>query len=326
MNVLEALSATVQSAINLRIITLVGDAPITGSIENPRVAMPGQAVSMVTNINLVEGDVSTLISQPFLGGEYAELRALHAEMAERAHKVIERNLAILQEILEDRAGRPPGRAPAAEGLTPPGRRPAGEESRGSSGRPGEADRGRAQPPQPRGQHHPEGEHDRGADAAAAPRAARRRGRVRARPAPGRGQAGPLLPAGDRQPEARGGRVRLGRGHLLHRAADGQPRDLRQPALGGEAGQPERRHGAGPAGPRRADPARADLQQLRHRQGDPEAPRGRGALGRPAEPRRAAGQAGPARELRRGAAVRPDLGAQDSGRSAPSRSSPRPWSS
>jgi hypothetical protein len=98
MNVLEALSATVQSAINLRIITLVGDAPITGSIENPRVSMPTQAVSMVTNINLVEGDVSTLISQPFLGGEYAELRALHAEMAERAHKVIERNLAILQEI------------------------------------------------------------------------------------------------------------------------------------------------------------------------------------------------------------------------------------
>ncbi len=104
MNVLEALSATVQSAINLRVITLVGDAPITGSIENPRVAMPGQAVSMVTNINLVEGDVSTLVSQAFLGSEYAELRTLHAAVTEQAHKIIERNIEILQAILKSVEG------------------------------------------------------------------------------------------------------------------------------------------------------------------------------------------------------------------------------
>jgi hypothetical protein len=100
LNVLDALGATIRSAINLRVITLVGDAPITGSVESPNVSMPAQAVSMVTNINLVEGDVSTLVSQAFLGGQYAELRTLHAAMTEQAQKIIERNVAILQAIVK----------------------------------------------------------------------------------------------------------------------------------------------------------------------------------------------------------------------------------
>lgn len=96
----EALGAAIRSAINLRVITLVGDAPITGSVESPNVSMPAQAVSMVTNIDLVEGDVSTLVSQAFLGSQYAELRALHAAMTDQAHKIIERNIEILQNILK----------------------------------------------------------------------------------------------------------------------------------------------------------------------------------------------------------------------------------
>lgn len=100
----EALGATIRSAINLRVITLVGDATIGGSIESPSVSMPAQAVSMVTNINLVEGDVSTLVSQAFLGSEYAELRTLHAAVTEQAHKIIERNIEILQAILKSVEG------------------------------------------------------------------------------------------------------------------------------------------------------------------------------------------------------------------------------
>jgi hypothetical protein len=100
----EALGATIRSAINLRIITLVGDSSVTGSVESPNVTMPAQAVSMVTNINLVEGDVSTLVSQAFLGSQYAELRTLHAAMTEQAHKIIERNIEILQAVLKSVEG------------------------------------------------------------------------------------------------------------------------------------------------------------------------------------------------------------------------------
>lgn len=124
MDVLEALSATIRSAINLRVITLVGDAPVTGSIDNPQVAMPAKSVSMVTNINLIEGDVSTVLSEPFLGSDYAELRQLHGTMVDKGHAIIERNVAVLRELLADLAGKtlpepPERRAKTAGAAGPP---------------------------------------------------------------------------------------------------------------------------------------------------------------------------------------------------------------
>src|SRR5689334_13466535 len=104
MKLSEALGATIRSAINLRIVTLVGDASIAGSVESPSVTMPAQPISMVTNINVAAGDVSTLVSQAFLGSEYTELRALHAAMTEQAHKLVERNVEILQAILKSVEG------------------------------------------------------------------------------------------------------------------------------------------------------------------------------------------------------------------------------
>lgn len=100
MNILETLGSAIQGAMNLRVITLVGDAAVTGKVESPTVEMPAAGPSMVTNINLAGGDISTIMSQPFVEPGYADLRTLHNDMVAKAQTVVERNVTMLKDIAD----------------------------------------------------------------------------------------------------------------------------------------------------------------------------------------------------------------------------------
>lgn len=99
MNVLEHLSAAVQGAMNLRIITQVGDAKIGGDLAAPTVSLPGDGTSIVTNIDLAQGDITTVTSPALRDASYADVHTLHGQMVVQAQAIVERNIAILKDII-----------------------------------------------------------------------------------------------------------------------------------------------------------------------------------------------------------------------------------
>jgi hypothetical protein len=95
----QALSDTIQRAVNLRIITLVGDAQVQGALENLQVTAPtATARSLITDINLAAGDITTVASEQLLGPDHAELRAMHQAAVTHAQQIVARNAEILVSI------------------------------------------------------------------------------------------------------------------------------------------------------------------------------------------------------------------------------------
>lgn len=118
MNVLEHLSAAITGAMNLRIITEVGDAAVTGSLENPSVAMPSTGSTIVTNIDLAQGDITTVTSPALHDPAYADIHTLHAQMVTQAQAIVERNIALLKDVVASFGKDLPD--PAATRPTTPG--------------------------------------------------------------------------------------------------------------------------------------------------------------------------------------------------------------
>ena len=97
----QALSDTIQRVVNLRIVTLVGDAQVTGALESLQVSAPtAPAGTLVTDINLAAGDITTIISEKLLGQEDADLRALHQAAVTQAQQIVARNVDILISIVK----------------------------------------------------------------------------------------------------------------------------------------------------------------------------------------------------------------------------------
>ena len=81
--------------------------------------------SLVTDINLVAGDITTVMSEKLLGADHTELRAAHQAAVTQAQQIVARNADILVSIAKeignqlDRLPAPssadPENAPAAAG-------------------------------------------------------------------------------------------------------------------------------------------------------------------------------------------------------------------
>ena len=98
----QTLSDTIHRAVNLRIITLVGDAVVKGTIEELQVGAPAaSAGTLVTDINLVGGDITRIVSDKLLGAEFADLRNGHQEAVKQAQDIVERNVNILVTIAKE---------------------------------------------------------------------------------------------------------------------------------------------------------------------------------------------------------------------------------
>ena len=98
----QTLSDTIHRAVNLRIVTLVGDSVVKGTLERLEVDAPAaSAWSLVTDINLVGGDVTCIVSDKLLGAEYADLRTSHTAAVKQAQDIVERNVRILISVAKE---------------------------------------------------------------------------------------------------------------------------------------------------------------------------------------------------------------------------------
>jgi hypothetical protein len=98
----QTLNKTIQNAVNLRVTTIVCDAVVSGKLDQLDVDVPANPTTcLVTDINLVEGDITRIISEKLLGPEFADLRSAHQESVKQAQDIVERNVNILISIVKE---------------------------------------------------------------------------------------------------------------------------------------------------------------------------------------------------------------------------------
>jgi len=98
----QALSDTIHRAVNLRVVTLVGDAVVSGTLDRLEVGAPAaSAGALVTDINLAGGDITRIVSDKLLGPDYADLRSAHQDSVKQAQDIVERNINILVSLVKE---------------------------------------------------------------------------------------------------------------------------------------------------------------------------------------------------------------------------------
>jgi len=101
MDVKRSLSDVLQSAINLKIVTVVGDVSVEETDGRVKLTvLGGEPKGLQTEMNLLLGDITTKMSPAFADGQLPDVAALHAEMTDKAEGIIERNVKLLLEVLE----------------------------------------------------------------------------------------------------------------------------------------------------------------------------------------------------------------------------------
>jgi hypothetical protein len=103
MKVIDMMLALARSAANLKVVTVVGTPVLSGRLDAPDVVLPTQPEHcIVTNINLIDGDVTQVVSPGFLKGDTAleAVRTWHAEMVEAARASVATNLSALGSLAE----------------------------------------------------------------------------------------------------------------------------------------------------------------------------------------------------------------------------------
>lgn len=98
----QTLSDTIHRTVNLRVVTVLGDATVKGTLERVEVDMPpGSTGSLVTDINLASGDITRVVSDKLLGTEYTDLRNAHEGAVKQAQDIVERNVGILIQVAKE---------------------------------------------------------------------------------------------------------------------------------------------------------------------------------------------------------------------------------
>lgn len=98
---IEKLQDIVTNLTNLTTVTAVGNVTVSGDIKKPTITIPAQEQqkAIVTNVNLIDGDISTVMHPAFAEGSMPAISELHKEMQLRGSEIVERNVKLLKELI-----------------------------------------------------------------------------------------------------------------------------------------------------------------------------------------------------------------------------------
>lgn len=94
----------VQSAVRLRVTTVIGEVSLTGGIDNPDIGFadskaPNSNV-IATSVNLVDGDITNVVPERFWSPDKEAIRNYHEQQVANGHEIVRRNLQLVSEIGE----------------------------------------------------------------------------------------------------------------------------------------------------------------------------------------------------------------------------------
>jgi hypothetical protein len=95
----------VQSAVELRVITVVGGVKLGGKLAAPEVEFgdatsKGNSDAIVTSINLVQGDITNIVPDQFWAPDKEVIRQYHEQQVSNGHEIVNRNLRLISEVGE----------------------------------------------------------------------------------------------------------------------------------------------------------------------------------------------------------------------------------
>lgn len=105
-NLWDKLLASIESVIDLRVITYVGDVEVSGDLNKPQISLPTdkEAKALATSINLAQGDITSAIPEQFLAPDQEIIREYHKSQVAQANTIVERNVGLLVELVKNVAG------------------------------------------------------------------------------------------------------------------------------------------------------------------------------------------------------------------------------
>lgn len=88
--------------VNLKVVTYVGVVKVSGTMENLKVSLPakGNGKAFVTNINLLDSDITTIMPEGN-AGEDSGVLDFHREQVDRAMSSMERKAKLLVSLVND---------------------------------------------------------------------------------------------------------------------------------------------------------------------------------------------------------------------------------
>jgi hypothetical protein len=102
---LQKLRAALAAAVELRVITYVGQVTVQGELTSDvntlRVAFPSPSTSeriFLTSVNLVQGDIVNVIPPNFGGDTDNAMLAFHAEQVKEGKEIVARNLEMIAKL------------------------------------------------------------------------------------------------------------------------------------------------------------------------------------------------------------------------------------
>ena len=102
---LEKLKNAAENLINLQIVTVIGDVELSGEIKHPQVQFarptPGADSVIVTNINLLDSDVTSVIPSKYENEITAPIMKYHADQVTQANESMTAKLELIQTLIAD---------------------------------------------------------------------------------------------------------------------------------------------------------------------------------------------------------------------------------
>ncbi len=96
-NFMDTIIAKMNDLKSLQINTIVGDFEI--DTNSNKIVPDSNAKMIVTNIDLLEGDITTAFSDEFLKSPLNKVREFHAEREKQGHQIINDNIKALSELI-----------------------------------------------------------------------------------------------------------------------------------------------------------------------------------------------------------------------------------
>lgn len=95
-----------ENLINLKIVTVVGEAKLSGTLERPEVEFTsddGEAEHFViaTNINIVDSDISTVIPKKYENDIGGAIMKYHTERVSQATATMNQRIEFIKSLVED---------------------------------------------------------------------------------------------------------------------------------------------------------------------------------------------------------------------------------
>ena len=100
MSFFDKIISAANNLVNLKIITFVGDYNIDKDTNLVFDSSKPVTDAIISNINLVDGDITTAIAEKFMAAPYDVIRDYHNKREEQGQAIISRNVDMLKDLVD----------------------------------------------------------------------------------------------------------------------------------------------------------------------------------------------------------------------------------